>query len=479
MMRKLITIWLLVLFMAVVPALAGLEPNQVLVVYNSRIPQSAELADHYKQARRVPSRNLIALELPQSNQMTYDEYVNEIRDPIRRVILERRLEGVIKCVCLIKGVPMVISQHGDKLQRAYVERIYHQAGSDAYKRMKNTYRYTWNVGQDFTGTPDGDLDKLQQFFDSPAGQKIDANPDVVLSMFIKLIAKKQMQADMLSLKLHRRIANRQILALVLEMMGTEGLVGYMIDSHLSDTPEFARYRKITSKLENELFEISRKPASRETIQRKLEIIGQLKGAHGVLAEARKYSDPLKAAKPVKIHPANINSASVDSEIMLLWYNVEGDKRYGPIKNRLYKNLATNNRRVRVLLTGRIDSLTYLDAKNMIDAPLNFKGSPSTAKVKLTVAPNAFAHKDYKQNPAYKKYSSHRKIEINTTTPSKTGDMINIFSLAGNTQIGWPDMDVFFKSFVEDKLTLAESYGVSQKYTSWLTIIAGDPLLKIK
>ncbi|MDA7639330.1 hypothetical protein N8686_01890 [Akkermansiaceae bacterium] len=44
-----------------------LIPNQVVVVYNSTLPESKELAEFYALTRLIPSSNLIGLEVPQKN----------------------------------------------------------------------------------------------------------------------------------------------------------------------------------------------------------------------------------------------------------------------------------------------------------------------------------------------------------------------------------------------------------------------------
>ncbi|MGB1129694.1 MAG: hypothetical protein ACPG4K_06575, partial [Haloferula sp.] len=57
-------------------------PESVLVIYNSSVPQSKELAIFYAAERKIPRAQLIGLPLPDKEEISRDEYNNLIRKPL-------------------------------------------------------------------------------------------------------------------------------------------------------------------------------------------------------------------------------------------------------------------------------------------------------------------------------------------------------------------------------------------------------------
>ena len=55
-----------------------LIPNQVVVVYNSTLPESKELAEFYARNRLIPPSNLIGLEVPQKTTIDRSTYETAI-----------------------------------------------------------------------------------------------------------------------------------------------------------------------------------------------------------------------------------------------------------------------------------------------------------------------------------------------------------------------------------------------------------------
>jgi uncharacterized protein (TIGR03790 family) len=64
-------------------ALSAAEPGEsVVVVYNSRLPDSRAVANHYASVRHVPSRQVLGLDLPLGEDMTRAEYRDELQEPL-------------------------------------------------------------------------------------------------------------------------------------------------------------------------------------------------------------------------------------------------------------------------------------------------------------------------------------------------------------------------------------------------------------
>jgi len=102
---------------AAVPA-----PESVLVLFNSAVPESGELAAIYQKARNIPGENLIGLDLPIVADITREDYRRKLEAPLRAELDRRGLwlrkrdrEGVVmpqvskvQVLAIMKGVPLRI-----------------------------------------------------------------------------------------------------------------------------------------------------------------------------------------------------------------------------------------------------------------------------------------------------------------------------------------------------------------------------------
>lgn len=79
---------LLVLLAALLHA-APIDPAAVVVLYNSSVPESKKLADHYAAARSIPRQNLIGLDVPNQGEITREDYNLSLRDPLRKILVAR------------------------------------------------------------------------------------------------------------------------------------------------------------------------------------------------------------------------------------------------------------------------------------------------------------------------------------------------------------------------------------------------------
>jgi uncharacterized protein (TIGR03790 family) len=61
------------------------------VLANSSDPTSLEVAEHYLSERGIPEKNLVALPLPKSGDLTREQFVQMLWNPLRRTLVERGL----------------------------------------------------------------------------------------------------------------------------------------------------------------------------------------------------------------------------------------------------------------------------------------------------------------------------------------------------------------------------------------------------
>ena len=77
-----------VLIFALAPLMARAGGDEVVVIYNSRLPESKAVADYYARARQVPASQVFGFALTTNEVMTRPEFADSLQTP-----LARRLES--------------------------------------------------------------------------------------------------------------------------------------------------------------------------------------------------------------------------------------------------------------------------------------------------------------------------------------------------------------------------------------------------
>ena len=91
------------------PALA-LEPAEVIVVTNKNVPDSRAIAEHYLHARGVPADNVVALDLPKAEDVSRKDYDEKLAAPLRAALAARK--DRVKCLVCVYGVPLRVGGDG-------------------------------------------------------------------------------------------------------------------------------------------------------------------------------------------------------------------------------------------------------------------------------------------------------------------------------------------------------------------------------
>lgn len=100
-----------------------LTSKEVLVIYNKADPESEKLAEAYKDARAVPTANLLGLDLPLKQDISHGEYEKTLVAPLRKFMDEENLwtrahdaqgllipqQNKIRAILLMRGVPLRIT----------------------------------------------------------------------------------------------------------------------------------------------------------------------------------------------------------------------------------------------------------------------------------------------------------------------------------------------------------------------------------
>jgi len=122
--KYLLVFWSLLSVLHAEEVPAEIDPTSVAVLYNSADKESEKLAIHYARQRRIPTLNLIGLELPLEDTITRSDYNQKIRDPLiqhfdKASLWVRKKDRTgaliptrnrIRVLLLMKGVPFRIKR---------------------------------------------------------------------------------------------------------------------------------------------------------------------------------------------------------------------------------------------------------------------------------------------------------------------------------------------------------------------------------
>lgn len=89
------------------------EPNEILIVANSDVIESAQVGQYYCEQRKVPERNVVRLALgPLSDSISRMDYERKLVGPLREKLKETEFFGRIKCLLTTYGVPFKVGPRG-------------------------------------------------------------------------------------------------------------------------------------------------------------------------------------------------------------------------------------------------------------------------------------------------------------------------------------------------------------------------------
>jgi uncharacterized protein (TIGR03790 family) len=154
------TIWILsaILFFTSAPALLYAGGDEVVVIYNTRVPESKTAAEHYAELRHVPARQIYSFALTANEEMSRDEFRNALQMPLAKKLeadklwqfgsvtipatngrpehVERRvIASKIRYAVLCYGVPLKIApitiQHEPGKENAHPELLRDEAAVDS------------------------------------------------------------------------------------------------------------------------------------------------------------------------------------------------------------------------------------------------------------------------------------------------------------------------------------------------------------
>ena len=107
--NKLIPLLCILAWLLITPELSkALEPDEVVVIANVRAKDSLELAEYYMRQRQIPLDHLVRIGTTSKEHCSRAIYDKEIRDPVRKALLQIAKTNRIRCLAVMYGMPLAI-----------------------------------------------------------------------------------------------------------------------------------------------------------------------------------------------------------------------------------------------------------------------------------------------------------------------------------------------------------------------------------
>ncbi len=92
----------------------SLEPEEVLVLVNTRAKEGLKLAQYYMNKRNIPGKNILKLKIGNSESCSFQEYQDKVETPVRNFITKNKIRDKIRCILLIYGMPLKFNHPDNK-----------------------------------------------------------------------------------------------------------------------------------------------------------------------------------------------------------------------------------------------------------------------------------------------------------------------------------------------------------------------------
>jgi uncharacterized protein (TIGR03790 family) len=127
--------WLMVALISLAPSASAhaLEPKEIFLLVNKNVPASRQVADHYCARRGVPKENVIVLDLPAGEDISRGDYDAKLAAPLRAALKDRREQ--VKVLLSVYGVPLRVGRsQPSEQERAELKKV--QAETEETRRAE-------------------------------------------------------------------------------------------------------------------------------------------------------------------------------------------------------------------------------------------------------------------------------------------------------------------------------------------------------
>ncbi len=184
-LRQIIVGWFWAHLLCCAPVFA-LEPDKILVIANSDIGASVQIAQYYCAKRGVPAGNILALPLGAAlnDTIARNDYEKQLAEPIRKELSSYEFAAKIKCLLTTYGVPFKVGKRGPlKNQEVKLKQLKKLAEQEKNKIEQLKQNGVTNTSREMKDIK-RKLAQLQLEIDFIIGKETNASVDSELSMVL-------------------------------------------------------------------------------------------------------------------------------------------------------------------------------------------------------------------------------------------------------------------------------------------------------
>ncbi len=504
----------------------ALSPEDILIVYNSTMPESRDIALYYAKKRTVPETNLVGVSVSQSEKILREAFDTALIPKVREGVKKAKKTGRTPVVLLVYGIPITVRDSQKKDKAKFMDLMDEKA--------KEYQELIWLL----TSQLDTLIKNNSQEFEANDYQKPTTGEET-----LKIAGKSIFEASkyLMTQKVTKEDIETYIQAtsLVIRLTGispTARLLKKQLMAKKDSTAiaEETTFLKLDSILYHQLAQIQFKGVLPEEAIEKATII---RLAEGIIGEFMFWKE-LK-----ELYLKNWTSASVDSELTHVL-----DDSYqlsGWLPNPFLKRYDTfpliKTMREKTIMVGRLDAPTPELTRRLIDDAIEIEHTGlngvfyiDARGLKTGATQNSYSLFDQRLSNLYKIVKNKSSMEVvfdNTqdvfqpdtcpnaalycgwyslanyidafkwqkgslgfhvasaeaSTLKKQGSNVwckrmieeGVAATLGPVEepylSSFPLPDVFFPLLMAGKLSLLEVYFQSTPYLSWRQILIGDPL----
>jgi uncharacterized protein (TIGR03790 family) len=281
------------------PAL-GLEADELLLVVNRNMPASSDLAAFYAQARGVPEGHIVALDLPETEDISFDRFERDAVPVIRAFLRDNGLREKVRCLVTFYGVPFRITGHvptpEEKAELSGLQRRLTAITAQIEPAVKKAEELAARVDASFKAQTGQDLSGL--------GRRADAAIQAVVRT---AMSKPPPQTEKLL---------AELLPIINELAGPAAVARHFKDqaiARIAPAEEAARWPQRREQVEQaarSLAELEDRRFDPDARRRVIESAGEFLGLFG-LARA--------VQGQIQYLDNDATASAVDSDLALLWW----------------------------------------------------------------------------------------------------------------------------------------------------------------
>jgi uncharacterized protein (TIGR03790 family) len=340
-------------------AWGGLTADQTAVLANRKSPESLAVAQHYAERRGLKSDHIIMLDLTTEETISRQHYEQHVIQPLRRVLEARNLASRIKCLVTTYGIPLRVAAP----QPTEEERRWAKDTADRQeKALVHLQLLEGWVKQITTSvSPEGRSPHMETERPSDTAKGPARLVNDVANAIREAVAGVGTIQDP-----QKAFQKRQDLApLIQQFGGTEAML-QVLQPMASANSEQSRqqmeeYRQKIATAERLIWVLSAVPSDMNR-QRAYRLAQQVFGLRGILTLAQDESERFSYQN---------GDASLDSELVLLWWD-PGDYRVaGRMPNPLFQSQGATSplRIIPIVMVARLDAPTAELARRLVDQAL--------------------------------------------------------------------------------------------------------------